>query len=63
MFEQAQANTSIGTAYIYDDDGSLLGEYDNGSAKAAGRTEYIWLPVENGQPIPMGIMQIGRAHV
>ena len=34
MFEQAQANTSIGTAYIYDEDGSLLGEYDNGSAKA-----------------------------
>ncbi len=60
MFEQAQANTSIGTAYIYDEDGSLLGEYDNGSAKAAGRTEYLWLPVENGQPIPVGILRNGN---
>ena len=60
MFEQAQANTSIGTAYIYDEDGSLLGEYDNGSAKAAGRTEYIWLPTDAGQPIPVGILRNGN---
>ena len=60
LFLQAQANTSIGTAFIYDEDGNLLGEYDNGSAKGKGRQEYIWLPTDDGQAIPIGIYRNGR---
>jgi RHS repeat-associated protein len=60
LFTQAQANTSIGTAFIYDEDGSLLGEYDNGSAKGKGRQEYIWLPTDDGQAIPIGIYRNRR---
>jgi RHS repeat-associated protein len=60
LFTQAQANTSIGTAFIYDEDGNLLGEYDNGSAKGKGRQEYIWLPTDDGQAIPIGIYRNRR---
>lgn len=59
LFAQAQANSSIGTAYIYGDGQlpawALLGEYGNGSAQGKGRTEYIWLPTESGQAIPSGL--------
>ena len=70
LFRQAQANTSVGTAYSYADTGqtglpewALLGEYDNGSAKGAGRSEYIWLPTEDqgGQSAtPVGMFRNGR---
>lgn len=62
MFEQAQANTSIGTATIYDEDGSLLGEYDNGSANGKGSAEYIWLPTEDGSAIPVGMYRNGKLY-
>ncbi|MGH6624940.1 MAG: DUF6531 domain-containing protein, partial [Burkholderiaceae bacterium] len=59
LFAQAQANTSIGTAYVYGDgeipEWAILGEYDNGSAKGKGRTEYIWLPTNDGNAIPIGM--------
>jgi RHS repeat-associated protein len=59
-FAQAQLDATLGQAYVYDDGqlGStpmLLGEYGNGGSNAAGRSEYIWLPTESGQAIPMGL--------
>ena len=64
MFTQAAANTSIGTAYVYGDGAippwAILGEYDNGSASGKGRTEYIWLPTEDGSAIPVGIYRNGN---
>lgn len=68
LFAQAQASTRIGTAYLYGDgDGALpawalLGEYDNGSASGRGRTEYLWLPTEDGGAIPVGLLRGGQLH-
>jgi RHS repeat-associated protein len=62
MFIQAQANTSIGTGFVYDEDGNLLGEYDNGSAAGKGRQEYIWLPTDDGQAVPIGIYKGERFY-
>jgi RHS repeat-associated protein len=64
LYANAQANTSIGTAYVYGDgeipNWALLGEYDNGSAKGAGRSEFIWLPTEDGSAIPIGMFRNGK---
>jgi RHS repeat-associated protein len=64
LYANAQANTSIGTAYVYGDgeipSWVLLGEYDNGSAKGAGRSEFIWLPTEDGSAIPIGMFRNGK---
>ena len=64
LFAQAQANTSIGTGYIYADSPlpswALLGEYDNGSATGKGRTEYLWLPTDDGSAVPIGIFRNGK---
>ena len=60
MFVPGQSSASVGTAFIYDEDANLLGEYDNGSARGKGRTEYIWLPTDDGQAIPIGIYRNGR---
>lgn len=35
--------------------GITVGEYGNGSAKGAGRIEYIYLPTEDGQAVPIGL--------
>jgi RHS repeat-associated protein len=65
LFTQTQTNTtSIGTVYVYGDGPlptwALLGEYDNGSAYGRGRTEYIWLPTEDGSAIPVGMYRNGK---
>ncbi len=52
----------VGMGYVYDEDANLLGEYDNGSALGKGRTEYIWLPVEGGQAIPIGVYNNGKLY-
>ena len=59
MFAQAQLDATLGQAYVYDDGqlGStpvLLGEYGNGASNSLGRFEYIYLPTESGQAIPIG---------
>ena len=63
-YANAQANTSIGTAYVYGDgeipSWALIGEYDNGSAKGAGRSEFIWLPTEDGSAVPIGMFRNGK---
>ncbi|MES2975768.1 MAG: RHS repeat-associated core domain-containing protein [Pseudomonadota bacterium] len=63
LFMKASTNASVGTAYVYGDgelpNWAILGEYDNGSAAGAGRTEYIWLPVPDGA-IPVGMFRNGK---
>ena len=63
LFLKASTNASVGTAYMYGDSQlpswALLGEYDNGSATGAGRTEYIWLPTPDGA-IPVGMFRNGK---
>ena len=55
-------SSSVGTAYIYDENATLLGEYDNGSSAGKGRQEYIWLPTDDGQAIPVGISRNGKTY-
>ena len=59
LFETEDDDTRVGTAYSFADEQlpswALLGEYDNGSAKGAGRSEYIWLPTEDGSATPVGM--------
>jgi len=45
----------LGTAYIYDEQGHLLGEYSNGGSLSTGRQEIIWLPLPDGQAMPIGL--------
>ncbi len=63
LFTRAHAHASVGTAYVHGDGDlpswAILGEYDNGSAAGAGRTEYIWLPTPGGA-IPVGMFRNGK---
>ncbi|MRD46622.1 hypothetical protein GHT07_04995 [Caenimonas koreensis DSM 17982] len=56
----------LGTAYVYGDGAipawAMLGEYDNGSAVGKGRTEYIWLPTQDGQAMPVGMYRNGKFY-
>ena len=63
LFTQGNGSkSSIGMSFVYDEDANLLGEYDNGSALGKGRTEYIWLPTEAGQAIPIGLYKNGKFY-
>ncbi len=61
LYAQAQTDASLGSAYTYADgqlpNWAVLGEYDNGSASGTGRTEYIWLPTEDGGAVPVGMFR------
>ncbi|MBC5768703.1 RHS repeat-associated core domain-containing protein [Ramlibacter albus] len=56
----------IGQVFVYADPvlpaWALLGEYDTGSAQGRGTTEYIWLPTERGDPIPIGLYRNGKLY-
>ena len=66
LFSWEESRSRLGTTYVYGDgelgEHTLLGEYGNGSAKGKGRTEYIWLPVEGGASIPVGLYRNGRFY-
>lgn len=66
MFTPAQVPSSLGVAYVHGDgelpSWALLGEYDNGTAKGRGSTEYIWLPLEDGSAIPVGMFRGGKLY-
>ncbi len=61
LYAQAQTDASLGSAYMYADgqlpSWAVLGEYDNGSASGTGRTEYLWLPTEDGGAVPVGMFR------
>ncbi len=66
LYATAQTDASLGSAYMYADgqlpSWAVLGEYDNGSASGTGRTEYIWLPTEDGSAIPVGFYRNSKFY-
>jgi RHS repeat-associated protein len=67
MFQKGNgARTSVGTAFVQGDGEipgwALLGEYDNGSAAGKGRGEYVWLPVEGGNAVMVGMYRNGKLY-
>ena len=64
LFAQAPANATLGQSYVYDDrpTPNLLGEYGNGGSQSKGGTEYIWLPTEDGQSLPVGLYRGARFY-
>jgi len=58
LFTPSGSSTSLGMAFVHADgelpQWALLGQYDNGTSAGEGRTEYIWLPLEDGSAIPIG---------
>jgi RHS repeat-associated protein len=67
MFVKAAANTSIGTAFVYGGDNeipayALLAEYDNGSAVGNGRSEFVYLPTDDGSALLMGVLKGNQLH-
>ena len=51
----------LGFAYVYGQDGTLLGEYGMGGSNSSGTTQYIYLPTANG-PMPIAAIVNGVAY-
>nr|WP_235514192.1 RHS repeat-associated core domain-containing protein [Acidovorax sp. Root217] len=51
----------LGFAYVYGNDGTLLGEYGMGGSNSTGTTQYIYLPTANG-PMPVAAIVNGLAY-
>ena len=51
----------LGFAYVYGQDGTLLGEYGMGGSASTGTTQYIYLPTANG-PMPIAAIVNGVAY-
>jgi len=66
LFNRAQQNATLGDSYVYADgplpEWALLGEYGNGGSKSVGRLEYLWLPTEDGNAIPIGLYRNNRFY-
>jgi RHS repeat-associated protein len=66
LWATAQTNATLGDSYLYADGSlpswALLGEYGNGGVSSTGRTEYIWLPTQDGSAIPVGLYRSGKLH-
>jgi RHS repeat-associated protein len=66
LYATAQTNATLGNSYVYADgqlpEYTLLGEYGNGGASSTGRTEYLWLPTDSGQAIPVGLFRSNRFY-
>lgn len=54
----------LGNGFLYADGDmpswALLGEYGNGGSSSTGSVEYIWLPIESGGAIPIGLHRGGQ---
>ena len=68
LWATAQTNATLGDSYNYGEPSAqipswaLLGEYGNGGASSTGRTEYIWLPTEDGSAIPVGMYRSAKFY-
>jgi RHS repeat-associated protein len=66
LFAAAQANATLGQSYVYADEKlppyALLGEYGNGGSQTAGRIEYLWLPLDSGEAMPIGLFQNSKFY-
>jgi RHS repeat-associated protein len=64
LYATAQTNATLGTSYSYGEGQlpawAMTGEYGNGGASSTGRTEYIWLPTDDGAAIPIAIFRGNR---
>jgi hypothetical protein len=67
LWQTAQTNATLGDSYLYADGNlpswALLGQYGNGGASNTGRTEYIWLPTQDGSAIPIGLYRSGKLEL
>ena len=52
----------LGTAYVYDEDGNIMGETGNGGASSNGTTDYIWLPTPAGTSVLVGAVVNGNSY-
>ena len=71
LWATAQTNATLGDSYNHGEPSAqlpswaLLGEYGNGGASSTGRTEYIWLPTEDGSgggAIPVGMVRSSKFY-
>ncbi len=66
LWQTAQTNATLGNSYQYAEgqlpSWALLGEYGNGGSSSTGRTEYIWLPTQDGSAIPIGMYRGGKFY-
>lgn len=67
LFQQPPVVNLLGTSYIYDEAGNLIGEYSTGS-NTTPDTEYIWLPAEaslagndSASDTPVAVIQNNQA--
>lgn len=51
----------LGFAYVYGQDGTLLGEYGMGGSNSSGTSQYLYLPTTNG-PMPIAAIVNGTAY-
>jgi RHS repeat-associated protein len=51
----------LGTAFVYDEQGSLIAEVGMGGAHSSGSTQYIYLPTANG-PMPIAAVINGALY-
>jgi RHS repeat-associated protein len=66
LWPKGNAKSTLGMTFVYGDGEipgwALLGEYNNGSPQAGPTTEYVWLPTEDGQAIPVGMLRNGQLY-
>ncbi len=48
-------NDALGFAYVYDEQGTLIGEYGAGGARSTGSKQYLYLPTASG-PMPVAVI-------
>ena len=51
----------LGFAYVYGEDGQLLGEFGSGGAKSSGTRQYVWLETPAG-PLPVAMVKDSVAY-
>ena len=56
-----QQPEQLGWAYVYDEEGTLIGEYGSGGASSTGSSQYIWLPTPSG-PLPIAAVINGSKY-
>ena len=69
LFAPAPGNSLLGQSYVYADGAlpghALLGEYGNGgnaNATNGGSAESIWLPTDDGNAVPVGVVRGGQLY-
>jgi len=56
MWNPATQAEMLGYAYVYDEAGSLIGEYGMGGANSAGSAKYVYLPTASGPMLVMAFV-------